>query len=68
MWERVSWWQERKDFGVLPWGGDDIMQQPAEVYEVIQLCERVTSEIEAETTDKEQARIDAEARKSKRKR
>jgi hypothetical protein len=31
----------------LPWGGGDIMEQPAYVVETVRLCERIAAEVQA---------------------
>lgn len=36
--EAIGWWNEYEEFGVLPWGGSDLMAQPAYVLEVFVLC------------------------------
>jgi len=42
----VSWWTDWKSLGVLPFGGSDLMSQPAIVYDVLRLCESTSAEIE----------------------
>tara|TARA_R110000824_G_C15230416_1_gene678499 strand:+ start:3721 stop:4092 length:372 start_codon:yes stop_codon:yes gene_type:complete len=42
----VGWWSEYTEFGVLPWGGKDLMKQPAIVLDVFVLCTGLKNEIE----------------------
>jgi hypothetical protein len=42
--QRFGWWESWKVLGCLPYGGNDIAEQPAEVYDVLMLCETVYAE------------------------
>ena len=46
-WELINWWLSWSTLRTLPWGGQDIMQQPAIVLEVLELCETAKKECEA---------------------
>ena len=54
-WELLRWWSEWKSFQVLPWGGSDLMQQPAIVLEVLEICETQKKEAEKQQAEKQQA-------------
>tara|TARA_R110000737_G_scaffold4630_2_gene15016 strand:+ start:505 stop:669 length:165 start_codon:yes stop_codon:yes gene_type:complete len=40
---------------VLPWGGSDLMKQPAIVLEVLEICETQKKEAEKQQAEKQQA-------------
>jgi hypothetical protein len=44
----VQWWTDWRDLKVLPWGGDDLMEQPAIVLDAIRECNRVWNQVLAE--------------------
>jgi hypothetical protein len=48
IWELYGWWRDWKTFGCLPFGGRDLNEQPALVYEVLTLCEWEVARISAE--------------------
>ena len=54
-WECVSWWGEYKEFNLLPWGGNDLMDQPNFVIDVFVLCSEINKRAEAERAKKWQA-------------
>lgn len=61
-WQLVEWWLAWDTFVALPWGGQDIMHQPAFVLEVLELCEATKRECEAKA-QKRQAEELERARK-----
>ena len=54
-WEVIRWWGEFKEFGVLPWGGSDLMEQPAFVLEAFNLCTEIKNVFQAEMAKKEKS-------------
>jgi hypothetical protein len=54
-WEAIRWWGEFKEFGVLPWGGSDLMEQPAFVLEVFNLCTEIKNVFQGEQAKKEKS-------------
>lgn len=44
----LQWWSEWKRFGVLPYGGATIDDEPEFVWEALTLCEDTLAEIERE--------------------
>ena len=67
-WMMFSWWVEWKDFQVLPFGGSDLLLQPAYVIEVFTCVERIKSGIERKGAEKQQKEIDKQQREISRKR
>ena len=63
-----SWWVEWKDFGVMPWTGSDLLLQPAFVMEAIALCQQLKTEIENDTTKRQNAEIERLQNKAKKER
>ena len=55
-WEVVRWWSEWKAFSVLPYGGADLMDQPAYVLEGIEICEELAAEIQRKKAEAEERR------------
>lgn len=47
----VTWWQEYRDLGVLPFGSDTLGDEPYFVGEVIQLCDAAANEWHEEHED-----------------
>jgi len=66
-----NWWADWKTFGALPYGGSDLLAQPAFVVEAIRTCEETLAEISIKAEEKrreKQGRDELEAkRKAKRK-
>ena len=54
--EAVGWWAEYKEFGALPWGGSDLMEQPAFVLQIFTFCTDLKNKIESEHVRKEKAK------------
>lgn len=44
----LNTWSDYKDLGVLPFGGSDIMEQPAFIFEAFKLIEQVKTSAELE--------------------
>tara|TARA_R110000824_G_scaffold55027_5_gene151634 strand:+ start:12904 stop:13137 length:234 start_codon:yes stop_codon:yes gene_type:complete len=66
-WLVLSWWGEWKQFKILPYGGLDIMTQPATVLEAFLLLEQIRTEIENELSKKQQKDIERSRKKLGRK-
>jgi hypothetical protein len=49
----IEWWHDRKRFGSMPFGGHDLMTQPAYVYEAMHAVDDAVTEIEREAAEKE---------------
>ena len=45
-WQCVRWWLEWKEFNCLPWGGNDLMEQPAYVLEALLICNEIKNKVE----------------------
>lgn len=54
-WECIQWWGEYQEFKALPWGGNDLMDQPNFVIDVFVLCSEISKQAEAERAKKWQA-------------
>ena len=54
-WTCVTWWSEFKEFGTLPWGGNDLMEQPNFVLEAIVACTEIKNSLEIEKARKRQS-------------
>lgn len=57
-WQLVEWWLAWDTFSALPWGGQDVMQQPAYVLEVLELCETTKRESQAREHKRQSDEID----------
>jgi hypothetical protein len=66
VWVLYSWWRDWKSASALPWGGTDIMEQPAFVLEVIRHCEGIANTVEAEMHDKHQREVERSQRRASR--
>ena len=66
-WIILNWWVEWKEFQVLPFGGSDLMDQPAYVLESFALLRQLQIEIEKADSDKRQREIEREQKKARRK-
>ena len=53
-WECVRWWLEWKEFSCLPWGGIDLMTQPAYVLEALLICNEIKNTVDAERIRKQE--------------
>ena len=51
-WSCVSWWSEYKELGALPWGGNDLMEQPNFVIEAILACTEIKNAVELENAER----------------
>ena len=51
-WILYSWWRDWKDLKILPYGGDDLSEQPNYVVEAIRQCENIYAKVEAEQVEK----------------
>lgn len=65
-WALIGWWRRWKEVGALPYGGSDIMDQPAYVIEAIQHCEEISNQITTEAHEKHRMEIERSSRASKR--
>jgi len=63
VWVVYGWWRDWKDLNVLPWGGSDLMEQPAYVTEGIRRCENLSNQVESEAHEKHQREMKRGARK-----
>ena len=61
-----GWWVEWVQFKTLPWGGLDLMQQPAFVLDVFKLCESIKNDIEQKRSEDQQRESEKMKRKAKR--
>lgn len=64
-WECVQWWVEWKEYSVLPWGGQDLMAQPAFVFEAFMVCQNVKNELESKEHEKQQQEVEKMRAKNK---
>jgi len=53
-WELLSWWLNWRSLKILPWGGSDIMSQPAVVLETFEVCEGEKNGLEKKNNEKAQ--------------
>tara|TARA_R100000231_G_scaffold120840_1_gene90983 strand:+ start:515 stop:751 length:237 start_codon:yes stop_codon:yes gene_type:complete len=65
-WVLFSWWQDWKSFDVLPWGGSDLMEQPAIVLQAFRKCESVLQSVEEEARKKQQREMEKQQRDMRR--
>ena len=68
VWLAYTWWSDWKSFNILPWGGTDLVEEPAYVLEVIQLCEGIRNSVEKEKYDEQNKKLERERSKLKRRR
>lgn len=47
VWAAVTWWLDWRDLHILPFGGSDLMAQPAYVLEAIRTCQDALHRIES---------------------
>ena len=57
VWIAYSWWRDWKDLNILPWGGNDLSEQPNYVVDAIRQCEHIFNKVEAEQVDKSNREI-----------
>jgi len=61
IWSMVAWWRDWVEFHALPYGGQDILAQPAFVVDVIRTCMETSSEVDRRHAEEdERKRRDAE--------
>ena len=66
-WMMLRWWVEWKEFTALPFGGLDIMDQPAYVLELFNMLLSLQNEIERDRLKKQQKETERANRKLRRK-
>ena len=52
-WRAMSWFREWKDLGILPWGGSEMLEQPAFVVEAISVCSTEAAAAESDNIQRE---------------
>ena len=57
-WAVFNWWRDWKNLKVLPWGGTDLMEQPAYILEAIDICEGIYKLVESEEHDKHKKEVE----------
>ena len=65
-WAMLTWWQDWKTLQVLPWGGSDLMEQPAYVLQAFRQCETTLNELNKEEQTKQQKAYEKQQRELKR--
>ena len=66
-WMILGWWAEWQRFKILPYGGSDIMSQPATVLEAFSFFEQIKTDVENKLAKKQQRDIEKARKKSGRK-
>lgn len=61
----VNWWHEWRDLHVLPYGGSDMMKQPAYILDAIRECHRVYSEVQYKDAKNQQQKAEQLEKKIK---
>ena len=61
--EHFNWWSEFKSLGILPFGGNDLMEQPGFVYEAISFVQRIYDETSANDARKHQSEMQKQIEK-----
>ena len=59
----VKWYSDWRDYRFLPYGGDRLDEQPAYVYDAIDLAAETVKMIEIENAKKQKAAIERKAKK-----
>ena len=67
VWALVSWWADWKSMGVLPFGGRDLMRQPAHVVEALRTCEYAALEWRSERYAEHEAEMRRQREEAERK-
>ena len=67
-WLMIGWWVEWKEFQVMPFGGSDLLEQPAYVMEVFTFLQQIKNEVESHNAEKQQKEIEKQQRAASRKR
>ena len=57
-WMYLSWWAEWVQFKVLPYGGTDLLEQPAYVIEAFSFFQEIKADIEKKKARKQQQEIE----------
>lgn len=66
VWVLLTWWQDWKTLQVLPWGGSDIMDQPAYVLQAFKKCEATITALQDEQQSKQQKDLERQQAKTER--
>ena len=61
----VKWFSDWRDYRILPFGGDSLNDEPAYVYEAIDLVGQTMKTVEAERLKQQQAEIDRQAKRAR---
>ena len=61
----VKWFSDWRDYRILPYGGDSLNDEPAYVYEAIDLINQTMKSVEAERIKRQQAEIDRQAKRAR---
>ena len=56
-WEVIAWWQEWTSLRILPYGGSDVLAQPAQVAQGILYCATISAEVQADREAKQAASV-----------
>jgi len=59
----VKWYSDWRDYKLLPYGGDRLDEQPAFVYDAIDLAAETVKMIEIENAKKQKTAIERKAKK-----
>lgn len=61
----VQWWADWRDLKVLPYGGTDMMEQPAYVLEAIKACQTHLNQHQSELMEQQRKDIERQTKKAK---
>ena len=61
----VKWFSDWRDYRILPFGGNSLNDEPAYVYEAIDLVGQTMKAVEAERLKQQQAEIDRQAKRAR---
>jgi hypothetical protein len=62
----VKWFTDWRDYKILPYGGESLLDEPAYVYDVIDFTSGVIRKIELEARKREQARLEKQLKRGRR--
>jgi hypothetical protein len=62
----VKWYSDWRDYKILPYGGNRLDEQPAFVYDAIDLAAQTIKAIEVENAKKQKSEIERKAKKGRR--
>jgi len=65
-WLVLTWWVEWREFKILPFGGSELLDQPAYVLEAFTLLHMLQNEIEFKKLKQQQGEVEAARKKSSR--